>query len=118
MEVSLNTIQHNIVGAWKLSHFEDQSEQTRLKFNDILIFTQKYYSDFQSQRGSTEKILCHIGMYRLSGNQISFQIQQSNDPDYIGRVAAGMIDLKDNLLIISFSHGARPGVWFYDRISD
>ncbi len=118
MEQSSNSSHHGLIGAWKLSHFEDISEQNRFKFNDILIFSQKYYSDFQSERGTPNSSLCHVGMYRLNGKQLTFQIQQSNDPDYIGRVATGVIELKDDLLIISFSHGSRPGVWFYDRLSD
>ncbi len=108
--------QNGIVGAWKLIYFKDLAKNKVLNYNDILIFSSRYYSDFQILRGEEPEINSHVGMYKMTSESITFQIQLSNHEDTIGRVASGTYQLKDDELRITFSHGAKPGTWVFKRL--
>jgi hypothetical protein len=103
-------------GAWKLDHFAELSGGKTYLYSDILIFSQKYYSDFQAGRGDSDFVNSHVGMYKVTGDSISFQIQMSNLRDSIGRVAAGVFHVENGYLKITFQHGAQPGTWVFKRL--
>ncbi len=108
--------ENSLFGAWKLNYFTDSGGETQQKFNDILIFSESYYSDFHVEKTSEGLILSHVGMYRLTEDTITFQIQLSTHSEYIGRVATGLYRRNGDELRIIFKHGEHPGIWIYSRI--
>lgn len=108
--------ENSLLGAWKLNYFTDSDGETRQNFHDIIIFSERYYSDFHVEKDDNELILSHVGMYRLTEDTITFQIQLSTHVEYIGRVATGLYRHNDDELRIIFKHGEHPGIWIYTRI--
>jgi hypothetical protein len=109
-------LHERLLGVWKLDYFEHAEDGAAYQYSDILMFSKKYYSNFQADRGDPDSSRCHMGMYKLSNQSISFQIQLSNKQDAIGSVATGKLSFEKNILKIIFEHGALPGVWIYKRL--
>ena len=107
-----------LLGAWKLDHFEEMTEGDTYQYVDILIFSQKYYSNFQSDRTGTTDVHCHVGTYNVSDDSISFQIQLSNKSEHIGRVARAIYSIVEDYLKITFTLGEQPGTWVYKRLEE
>ncbi|MBN1354800.1 hypothetical protein JXA40_00865 [bacterium] len=113
-----NAAESLLAGVWKLEVFEHALDGTIYQYSDILMFSSRYYSDFQADRSDEGSIRCHMGIYKTSHSTITFQIQLSNDPKAIGSSATGIFSIEDGILKITFDHGAMPGTWVYNRLSD
>jgi len=109
-------LQDEFLGVWKLDYFEHSEDGAAYQYSDILMFSKKYYSNFQADRSDHDSTRCHMGMYKLSNHSISFQIQLSNRMEAIGSVATGTFSIENDVLKITFEHGALPGVWIYKRV--
>ncbi|MBN1878769.1 hypothetical protein JW823_01545 [bacterium] len=104
-------------GAWKLEYFETTAGDRLTHFSDILLISLPYYSDFHSEYGLIHRTFSHVGMIRLSGSSITFQVQLSTESSYIGLVAVGMIDSDIDRLEITMERGNTPGRWVYRRLN-
>ncbi len=104
-------------GAWKLEFFETPEGDRFTHFSDILLFSYPYYSDFHAEYGIVSRTFSHVGMAKLSGNNITFQVQLSTEPAYIGLVAVGMYSINENTLEILMERGNTPGKWVYRRLN-
>lgn len=104
-------------GAWKLEFFETPSGDRLTHFSDILIISSPYYSDFHSEFGLIHQTFSHVGMIRLSGTSITFQVQLSTESSYIGLVAVGLVNADSDRLEITMERGNTPGRWVYRRLN-
>ena len=107
-----------LLGVWKLDHFKHAANGVIYQYSDILMFSKRYYSNFQADRSEADSIRCHMGMYKMAQDTVTFQIQISNDLSAIGSVATGNYRITGITLEITFDHGAMPGTWIYKRLSD
>ncbi len=104
-------------GTWKLEYFETPSGERFTHFSDILLFAYPYYSDFHAEFGLTSRTFSHVGMVKLSGNNITFQVQLSTEPSYINLTAVGSYSVGDNVLEINMERGNTPGKWAYRKLT-
>ncbi len=104
-------------GAWKLEYFESPAGDRLTHFSDILLISIPYYSDFHAEYGLINRMFSHVGMIRLSGTSITFQVQLSTEQSYIGLVAVGVMDTEDDRLQITMERGNTPGKWVYRRMN-
>jgi hypothetical protein len=109
---------NSMIGAWKLDHFEELNQGNVYQYLDILILSKRYYSDYQVDRSVGGSIHCHVGVYKLIDDHVTFHIQISNRQDSIGRVETGIFTLEDDILRITFLHGEQPGTWVYKRLDE
>jgi hypothetical protein len=114
-----NTIIDGVVlnGAWKLDYFETLEGDRFTHFSDIVLFQYPYYSDFHAEYGLVSRTFSHVGMLKLSGNSLTFQVQLSTEPSYIGLVAVGVCHLEGDRLEIVMERGNTPGKWVYRRLT-
>ncbi|HPQ42438.1 MAG TPA: hypothetical protein PLV45_18845 [bacterium] len=106
-----------LCGAWKLEYFETLDGDRFTHFSDIIIFSHPYYSDLHTEYGMIKRTFGHVGKFKLSGDSITFQVQQSTESEYIGLVAVGRYALDGDILEISMERGNTPGIWVYKRLT-
>lgn len=106
-----------LTGAWKLEYFETLDGDKFTHFSDIIIFSYPYYSDLHTEYGMIKRTFGHVGKFKLSGNSITFQVQQSTESEYIGLVAVGSYELNGDTLEIIMERGHTPGNWVYKRLN-
>ncbi|MCD4653099.1 hypothetical protein K8T06_04115 [bacterium] len=105
-----------ISGAWKLEYFETLEGDKFTHFSDVMIFSYPYYSDLHTEYGMIKRTFGHVGKYKISGDSITFQVQQSTESEYIGLVAVGRFTVTDERLEINMERGNTPGNWVYRRL--
>ncbi|MGB3975985.1 MAG: hypothetical protein WBM02_10970 [bacterium] len=104
-------------GTWKLEYFETPEGVRFTHFSDILLFAYPYYSDFHAEFGLTNLTFSHVGMVKVSGNNITFQVQLSTEPSYINLTAVGTYSIGDGFLEIIMERGNTPGKWAYRKLT-
>ncbi|MBN1296351.1 hypothetical protein JXA80_06195 [bacterium] len=104
-------------GAWKLEYYETSDGDRFTHFSDILLFSYPYYSDLHTEFGMIKRTFGHVGKFKLSGDTITFQVQQSTESEYIGLVAVGRYHLASDTLEIIMERGNTPGTWVYKRLN-
>lgn len=109
-------LQNALMGTWKLEYFETEDGDKFTHFSDIMIFSYPYYSDLHTEFGMIKRTFGHVGKYKLSGNTITFQVQQSTESEYIGLVAVGQVSIENDRLEIIMERGNTPGKWVYMRL--
>ena len=106
-----------ISGAWKLEYFETIEGDKFTHFSDIMIFSYPFYSDLHTEYGMIKRTFGHVGKFKISGDSITFQVQQSTESEYIGLVAVGRFQILGDMLEIVMERGNTPGKWVYHRLN-
>ena len=113
--------QNELVGVWDLEYvtFITSDTTETEKYDEILMFSKNYYSNFQASISKKDWINSHAGTYRISGDTCYSSIQFANQPQLKGVQGYGIFVIRNDTLSLTIppQHGdTSTSIWVYSKL--